>query len=266
MMKKVQIKGIKLSARHGVLEREKLNPQEFIIDIAFEYDASAAAESDDISQAVNYAQVSKTAYTVCSQNSFDLLETLSQEIAFRIMQDFPKIEKICVSVHKPQAPVELPFEDIIVTSQSERVKAVLSLGSNLGDKKAALDGAVNALDGTRGIKVLKVSDYIATPPYGGVAHGEFLNCALVAECLLPPEELLKAVHKIENDFHRERKERWGDRTLDIDIIFFGDRIIAKEGLMVPHPDYFNRDFVLKPLKQIAPDFVCPLLHKRVSDM
>ncbi len=63
-----------------------------------------------------------------------------------------------------------------------------------------------------------------------------------------------------------RTKRWGDRTLDIDIIFFGDMIIAEEGLCIPHPDYKNRDFVLRPLKQIAPDFVCPLTHLRIADM
>lgn len=265
-MKTVEIKGIKVNARHGVLEKEKVAPQNFIIDISFCYDAGKAAESDDIADAVNYAEVCGVAYNICANNSFNLIEKLAYEIAFSIIGRFDPIQNISVTVHKPQAPVDIPFEDISVCASIERVKTVLSLGSNLGDRKEMLDGAVSALAKVRGIKILKVSDYIATKPYGGVADGEFLNCACLAECLLPPRGLLEAVHGIENDFGRVRGERWGDRTLDIDIIFFGDKIITEEGLSIPHPDYFNRDFVLVPLKQIVPGFVCPVSRLRVSDM
>lgn len=265
-MKTVEIKGISVSARHGVLREEKLNPQPFLIDVSFDYDAFAAAESDDINQAVNYAEVCETVYTVCTKNSFNLIEKLAYEIAFSVAEKFASIKNIQVTVHKPQAPVQVPFADICVNAKLERVKAALSLGSNQGDRQVALDGAISALGLTRGVKILKVSDYIATKPYGGAAKGEFLNCAVVAECLLSARELLEVIHGIENDFGRVRKVRWGDRTLDIDIIFFGNKIINEEGLCVPHPDYFNRDFVLIPLKQIAPDFVCPVHGKRVSDM
>ncbi len=265
-MKTVEINGVKVTACHGVLAKEKVTPQEFLIDICFDYDLTKASESDDIENAVNYAEVCETAYEVCAKNSFNLIEKLARETAFSVAEKFPAIQNISVTVHKPHAPVDIPFGDISVSASLERVKTVLSLGSNVGDKKAMLDGAISSLNEVRGIKILKVSDYITTQPYGGVAKGEFLNCALVAECLLTPFELLEIIHKIEKNFGRERKERWGDRTLDIDIIFFGGKVIAEEGLCVPHPDYFNRDFVLIPIKQIAPDFVCPITRLRVSDM
>ena len=117
-----------------------------------------------------------------------------------------------------------------------------------------------------GVKILKVSKYIETEPYGGAAKNMFLNCAAVAECLISPRRLLEEIHKIEKSFGRVRTVRWGDRTLDIDIVFFGDKAIAEEGLCVPHPDYLNRPFVLVPLKEIAPDFVCPKTFKRIADM
>ena len=265
-MERVDIKGLKVKTCHGVLEKEKVNPQDFLIDIFYEYDAYAAAQTDDIENAVNYSQVCRTAYDICKNNCFDLIEKLAYEISFAIMERFEKIISVSVTVHKPQAPVNLPFEDICVTAQLERVQTILSLGSNMGDRKAALDGAIAELGKIRGVKVLKVSDYIATKPYGGVAQNEFLNCAVTAECLISPYKLLQAIHGIESKFGRVREKRWGDRTLDIDIVFFGDKIISQNGLCVPHPDYVNRDFVLKPIKQIAPDFVCPLARKRISDM
>ncbi len=264
-MNTVTIKGLKVRAKHGVFPSEKQNAQPFLIDITYKY-GGKAAESDNFSNAVDYAAVCALAQKICGENTFDLIEKLAREIALGICENFPAVSEAEVTVHKPEAPVGMEFSDIFTTQKVERVKAILSLGSSMGDKKAALDGACAALGNTRGIEIKKISSYLRTKPYGGVATGEFLNCALLAECLLTPEELLEKIHDIESSFGRERKIRWGDRTLDIDIVFFGDRIIEKEGLCIPHPDYFNRDFVLAPIKEIAPDFVCPRLHRRVSDL
>ncbi|MDE7079991.1 MAG: 2-amino-4-hydroxy-6-hydroxymethyldihydropteridine diphosphokinase [Clostridia bacterium] len=154
---------------------------------------------------------------------------------------------------------------VSVSAFVERNKVILSLGSNTGDKKAILDSALKALNALGGVKVLNVSDYIETQPYGGVADGLFLNCAALIDCILPPRALLNEIHRIEAEHGRTREKRWGNRTLDIDIVFFGNKIIAEEGLCVPHSDYNNRAFVLEPVKQIAPDFVCPVSLKRMSD-
>jgi 2-amino-4-hydroxy-6-hydroxymethyldihydropteridine diphosphokinase len=77
---------------------------------------------------------------------------------------------------------------------------------------------------------------------------------------------LDVIHEIEAQCGRVRKERWGDRTLDIDVVFFGDKIIRERGLSIPHPDYQNRPFVIIPVKEIAPDVVCPITGKRMSDL
>ena len=265
-MSEISVKGLKVTARHGVLPEEKINPQPFVFDINIDCDTYAAATSDDVNLTVNYAEVCRAVTDFCVAHTFDLIETLAYKTACLLVENFPLIDAGEVTVHKPQAPVGLPFDDIAVSAKVERNTVILSLGSSEGDKKATLDGAVEKLDKLRGVTVEKVSEYIETQPYGGVAKNTFLNCAVKAECLLSPRELLNQVHKIESDFGRVRKERWGDRTLDIDIVFFGNKIIAEEGLCVPHPDYKNRAFVLTPLKQIVPDFVCPLFYKRIADM
>ena len=265
-MSAITVKGLKVEARHGVLPEEKINPQPFVFDINMDCDVYAAAVCDDVSKTVNYAEVCQTVTQFCVANTFGLIETLAYKTAFLLAEKFTLIKAAEVTVHKPEAPVGLPFGDISVTARVERNTVILSLGSSEGDKKATLDGAIKALEALDGVTVLKVSDYIETQPYGGAAKNTFLNCAVKAECLLSPRELLNKIHLIESDFGRVRKERWGDRTLDIDIVFFGNKIIAEEGLCVPHPDYKNRAFVLTPLKQIVPDFVCPLFHKRIADM
>ena len=262
----IEIKGLTFSACHGVLAEEKVNPQPFAFDIKLSFNADGACASDDVNYTVNYANVCERVKNICLNNSFNLIERLAEALLRDIMDAFPAVTAAQVTVHKPNAPVGCDFGDIGFTRSVSRERVVLSLGSNEGDRKATLDAAIDALAKTNGIKLISVSDYIETAPYGGVAKGDFLNCACLAECLLSPRQLLDAIHSVENSLGRVRKERWGDRTIDIDIIFFGNKIIAEEGLCVPHPDYANRQFVLVPLKQIVPNFVCPRLMKRISDL
>lgn len=265
-MNAINIKGLSVTARHGVLHEEKVNAQPFVFDIGVDCDISAAALSDDVRDTVNYAEVCALVTSFCENNSFNLIEKLAYGAAYKICENFPLVKAAEVTVHKPEAPVGLPFGDISVSARVERNVVILSLGSSEGDRKGTLDGAIEALNALNGINVLKVSQYIETEPYGGAAKNAFLNCALTAECLLSPRGLLENIRKIESGFGRVRKERWGDRTLDIDIVFFGNKIIAEEGLSVPHPDYQNRPFVINPVKEIASGFVCPLTRKRMSDL
>ncbi len=83
---------------------------------------------------------------------------------------------------------------------------------------------------------------------------------------LSPYELLEYLHLIEREAKRDRSVRWGDRTLDMDIIFYGDKVLDDDILTIPHPDYQNRDFVIIPLKEIAPNFVCPISRKRIGEL
>ncbi len=262
----IEIKGLTFNACHGVLDSEKVTPQPFVFDIRLDFDSRAARSSDDVRTTVNYAEVCERVKEVCLCNRFNLIEKLADSVLKDIMLHFGGVTCAEVTVHKPHAPVDCDFSDISYTQKMCREKVVLSLGSSKGDRKAYLTAALDALKLTDGLKITKISDFIETQPYGGVAKGLFLNCACLAECLLSPKELLDRIHGIEASLGRERKVRWDDRTIDIDIIFFGNKIIAEEGLCIPHPDYESRQFVLAPLKQIVPDFVCPKLLKRVSDM
>ena len=251
-MNKISIRGLEVSACHGVLDFEKVNPQKFIFDLDLEVDFFSAAKTDDIGATVNYAEVGALIEKTAKVNTFNLIEKLACECAYSVLENFEKVQKITLTCLKPQAPMPQKFESVGVTVGLERVKAYLSLGSSTGDREGYLNRAITLLDGTRGVKVEKVSSFLETEPYGGVAKNKFLNCAVCAETFLPPHALLDEIHRIEKECGRVRKERWGDRTLDIDIIFYGDREISDETLTIPHPDYKNRDFVIKPLKSIAP--------------
>ncbi len=251
-MDKILIRGLEIPACHGVNPPEKVNPQPFIFDVDIAADFYRAAKRDDLSLTVNYSSACRLITEVVSSNTFDLIEKLAYECVFALFENFSSVSEISLTVWKPQAPMKRKFSNVGVTVSLKRESVYLSLGSSLGDKKAVLDTAIEKLNKTRGISVQKVSEYIATEPYGGVAKNEFLNCAVQISTILPPHTLLDEIQRIEAECGRVRNKRWEDRTLDIDIIFYGDKTIRDERLTVPHRDWNNRDFVKIPLKSIAP--------------
>jgi dihydroneopterin aldolase/2-amino-4-hydroxy-6-hydroxymethyldihydropteridine diphosphokinase len=147
----------------------------------------------------------------------------------------------------------MPFQSVAVTVERTREVVYLSLGSSMGDKTQALNTAIQGLQNTDGVTVEKVSSYLETEPYGGVAKNTFLNAAVKITTFLTPRELLDEIHRIEAEGGRERKIHWADRTIDIDIVLFGNKKIAEPDLIIPHPEWQKRDFVLIPLKEIAPE-------------
>ncbi|MCC6157118.1 MAG: 2-amino-4-hydroxy-6-hydroxymethyldihydropteridine diphosphokinase [Deltaproteobacteria bacterium] len=135
--------------------------------------------------------------------------------------------------------------------------AYLGLGSSVGDRAAHLAFAVRRLGETPGIVVLRVSRVIETAPEGGVAAHPFQNAVAEIETTLSPRDLLAACLAIEAEAGRDRAVRWADRTLDIDILLYGDGIIDDGDLCIPHPRLAERAFALAPLAELAPDRVVP---------
>ena len=160
----------------------------------------------------------------------------------------------------------LPLETVSVKITRFWHTAYLGLGSNLGDKKGYLDQAVKMLGERPDCRVEKLSSYLVTKPYGGVEQDDFLNACLALKTLLSPEELLERLHEIEQAAHRERLIHWGPRTLDLDILLYDDLILETEDLVIPHPGMHLRDFVLKPLREIAPNKRHPIFQKTVAQM
>lgn len=144
-------------------------------------------------------------------------------------------------------------------------RVYIAFGSNIGDRYAAIEEAFRLIE-VNHMKIIKKSEVYETEPYGYKDQPSFINGALLAETELNCREVLERLLKIEAELGRVRLIRWGPRIIDLDIIFFNDEIYDEEDLKVPHPDMQNRDFVLKPLKDICPDYVHPLLKKSVAQM
>ncbi len=145
--------------------------------------------------------------------------------------------------------------------------ALIGLGSNLGDRKANLDGAVETLGRVSGIAVHAVSSYHETKPVGGPGgQGAFLNASAAIETALEPLALLRRLHQVEASTGRVRTVRWGERTLDLDLLLYGDAIVDTPELTVPHPRMAVRRFVLAPLEEIAPDCTDPLTGRSIQQL
>ena len=139
----------------------------------------------------------------------------------------------------------------------------LLLGSNLGNSEEILEKAMMAIESQIG-KIILRSKYYETAPWGVVNQPNYLNIAIAVDTLLQPADLLKQTQNIEEILGRVRKEKWGARLIDIDIIFYGNKIVEKPDLIIPHPLMQERNFVLVPLQEIAPDFVHPVFKKSIQ--
>ena len=136
----------------------------------------------------------------------------------------------------------------------------LSLGGNLGNTREIFEGAYPLIEKKIG-KISVYSSIYQTEAWGPILQADFLNQVLLVNTSLKAEACLAEMLEIEREFGRERKERWGPRTLDLDILYYGDQVIAESDLSIPHPRIAERKFILTPLAEIAPTFTDPASRK-----
>lgn len=141
----------------------------------------------------------------------------------------------------------------------------LLLGSNLGNRQAFMAQAVQHI-GKDIAPVIKTSAVYETQSWGKADAPDYLNQVIFLKTDMAPDMLLQKILDIENILGRKREEKWGSRTIDIDILFYGQDIITEPGLTIPHPELHKRRFTLEPLSEIAPDMVHPVFNKRIFQL
>ena len=256
MTDRIVLQGISAHGHHGVLDFEKADGQEFVVDVALEVDLRRPGGSDVLAHTVNYAEVAADVVSLITGPSLDLIEALADKIALAALRR-PLVQAVEVTVHKPQAPVGVPFGDVQVVVERHRDEpVVIALGANLGGVQATLEAAVRALADVDGLRISAVSDLFETDPVGGPEQPVYLNAVVLARTRLAAFALLTELHAIEAERGRVRETRWGARTLDLDLIQYGDpetgseQISQDPELILPHPRAHERAFVLAPWQEL----------------
>ena len=254
---RISLRGVRARGFHGVLADEKREGQDFVVDVVLHLDLAPAGTSDDLTRTINYAEVGADVVARIEGPSLDLIESLAEQIAGDALAR-PGVEAVEVTVHKPSAPVGVPFEDVAVTITRRRaVPVVIALGANLGDAATRLDAALDDLAGD--LEQVRRAPFVTTDPVGGPDQPRYTNSIALATTALSPEALLARLHAVEARHGRVREVRWGARTLDLDLIQYGDPaagtevISADPRLTLPHPRAHQRGFVLAPWARLDPD-------------
>ena len=332
----IALKGLGALANHGVYEFERDRNQRFSADIVMWVET--AGNADDIAATVSYADIADEAMAVLTGTAVDLIETLAETIASRVMSH-EGVVGTEVTVHKPDAPIDHPFADVSVTvragqtdamplslslkgiyeaedgsvltgeieaygraqapspaeqeqsgalptrrdvqaahaapahdaTRPERLRSrrvVLAIGGNLGDVPVTLMHTVEALSYMEGFQIDDVSPIMRTKPVlapGQAPQPDYWNAVVVGSAIATPDELFAQTSRIERELGRERHERWGARTVDIDIVQIEGLASSDPVLTLPHPRAKERAFVLAPWLLCEPDAILEGVG-RVSDL
>lgn len=264
----VRLTGVRARGFHGVFDHERRDGQDFLVDVEMSLDLTRAAKTDDLAHTVHYGEVAADVVAVIEGEPRDLIETVAGQIADRVLAR-PLVESVQVTVHKPQAPVGVPFGDVeVVVRRHKDVPVVIALGGNLDRAgvapEATLQQAVSRLRRTRGLRAVRVSRRFVTAPVGGdlvAGQPDYVNAVAVARTSLAPAGLLARLHEVEADLGRTREARWSARTLDLDLVQYGDPAAGSDvrsqvpELLLPHPRAEERAFVLVPWLDVDADAV-----------
>lgn len=262
----IRIKDLEIFGYHGAKPEENVLGQKFVLDIFLYANVRQAGQTDDLTKSIHYGHAAKAIEAFVREHTYQLIERLAEELCFYLLTSIENLESVRLVVKKPWAPVKLPLDTVSVEIERGWHQVYLSMGSNMGNRKDYLDGAVSAIKENESIKAVQVSDYYNTKPYGGVSQEDFLNGCIALKTLYTPEELLEYLHRLEEKAGRKRTLRWGPRTLDLDILMYDKLILETEELVIPHADMENRTFVLKPMCQLHKNLRHPILQKTMEQL
>lgn len=262
----IKIENIAVYAYHGVFDSEAKKGQNFYLDATLYVNLRKAGISDELSHTIHYGEVVHYMVQIMKDRRFNLIEAAAECVAMETLIQFSQIQTLFLTIKKPDAPIDLPFENVSVSIERSWHEVHVAYGSNMGEKKETIQEALQLLMKNKMNRdFLKSSDYI-TKPYGGVEQDDFVNGVVRFKTLYTPEELLDEIHRIEHALKRERVIRWGPRTIDLDILLYDDICMDGTKLTIPHIDMHNRLFVLNPLCEINPYVRHPLFHKTMAQL
>lgn len=256
MAERIFVSNLCLHGRHGVLAEESALGQKFFVDIDCSVDIDDALRDDDYSKTLCYSGLCDLAAEVSSSGRFNLIETLADRIANVVLMRFAAVAEVRVRIRKPFAPIAAMLDHVGAEVSRRRATPIgLSLGSNVGNKLDNIAKAISRLADCSDIDIDEVSHFYRTAPWGKTDQDWFVNACITGTTSANPRDLLRRCKAVEIQVGRLKNVRWGPRIVDIDLLYFGDTAMNDVELTLPHPEIFNRAFVLQPLAEIAPDQV-----------
>lgn len=257
-MDRIIARGLKFYGHHGVTPEERAAAQPFEVDVTLYRDLRKAGHSDCLEDTVDYSRVFRAVKSIMEEASYSLVEVLAENIAAQLLT-FDMVMRAAVQVKKLQPPIEGEYRYFGVGIDRERTSSLvyIGLGSNLGDRASNLAKALDRMANMPATVLVKKSSVYNSEPWGKTDQPEFLNQAAAIETRLTPEELLRELQTIENALGRIRNEKWGSRSIDLDILLFGDLLCETPELTIPHPYLTQRPFVMAPLVEIEPSIQLP---------
>ena len=263
-MDKIYINNLEFIGFNGVFPEEKKLGQKLLVSLELTVDTREAGKTGDLTKSVHYGLVAQDVEKLFLEKSIDLIETCAENIAEMVLKKYELVKEVKVIVKKPWAPLQMHFENVAVEITRKWHRVYLSLGSNIGNKRKNLLEAIRKIGELENTEVVKSSTILETEPFGYLEQDNFLNTCLEVKTLMTAQEFLKEILQIELDMGRVREIKWGPRIIDIDILFYDKEIIEEDNLAVPHPWICEREFVLDPLSEIAPNYIHPLEKKTIT--
>ncbi|MCU0308368.1 MAG: 2-amino-4-hydroxy-6-hydroxymethyldihydropteridine diphosphokinase [Thermoleophilia bacterium] len=254
----VHVRGLEAFGRHGVFPAERELGQRFVVDLDLDLAHDRAADTDDLADTVDYAGLADAVAALVSGPPVALLEHLARTIAARALAE-PHVAGVAVTVRKPHVAIPHTVAETAVTHRAGGplpTRYWLGLGANLGDREAALAGAVAALTHA-GLAVEAVSAAFETAPREVTDQPAFLNAACRVRTALPPPEVLRVAKAVEAEMGRVPGPRFGPRACDVDLLLWEAGIWRAPDLEVPHPRLHERRFALLPLIDLDPGLALP---------
>jgi dihydroneopterin aldolase / 2-amino-4-hydroxy-6-hydroxymethyldihydropteridine diphosphokinase len=259
-MDRIEIRGLRVVGIVGALSEERIRAQPFEVDLDIVTDVTRAGITDALEDTINYALPVGMIENIIRDERHVLLEKVASRIAEEVLTD-PKALGVEVVVRKLHPPIPADMTSTAVRVQRNRAhfarpprdmtRAYLALGTNLGDRRAYLRSAIDSLDGVVAVSHVYETDPVDTPE----GSGRYLNMVVAVETDLDPFALLARCQHAEHDAGRVRSVRNAPRTLDIDVLLYGDVSVQSAELTIPHPRMWERRFVLAPLADVAPHLV-----------
>lgn len=259
---KINVNGITSKTIIGCYDYERKNAQDVLIDLCLELYSNNWIKPDHLDTTVDYAKLIDFIQELIPKTNYNLLESLSERISKELLERHPLIKVVHVTVAKP-AICGVKAKSITLSHSMERkFKVAIALGSN--DKLASqqIITAIEILG--EYVSDIQIGGFYKTTPVGYRQQDDFINTALIGYVNLRPEELLGKIKTIEKLMGKHEVFENGPRCIDIDLILFDDLIYTHNFLTVPHKSMHLRDFVLKPLVDIAPSWLHPIYNKTIA--